>query len=164
MASTLTSGTIILPHDVGLEAEVLAACIISPIAARTPAAWLEAADFHVTRHQHIWRAILDCYAEHNTVDEVLLPAALRRAGTLDAVGLKAIVDLMSRSGTSSNVGRYAHLVRNFRVRRDMIRAAQDVEVEALTSDGDIMYLVEMAERFVKDAEAELQTQANDITT
>ena len=147
----MTGDGITLPHDADLEGEVLAACIIHPVEARVPASWLEPEDFYNAANRHIWAGIRACYDKHGTVDEVLLPAELKRAGVFEAIGYPKISALLSRSGSTSNVAEYARIIRDYRVRRDIFDAAAVIEAEALATDEEILRTVETVERRLRAA-------------
>ena len=69
------------PHDADTEREILCAAIVNPDRCSHLADTLTPEDFYNGRHRMIWEAVEKCYANHGTVDEALIVAYLRAAGT-----------------------------------------------------------------------------------
>lgn len=140
-----------MPHDADTEREILCATIVSPERCAHLAETLEPDDFYRGQHRMIWEAVAKCYRNHGTVDEALIVAYLRAAGTFEAVGFKGLGEVLNRAGLSGHVDAYAQIVRQYRGRRELIAVAENLTALALDTDNDPAGLPEIAEAAVRGA-------------
>lgn len=139
------------PHDADTEREILCAAIVNPDRCAHLADTLTPEDFYNGRHRMIWEAVAKCYANHGTVDEALIVAYLRAAGTLEAVGFKGLSEVLNRAGLTQHVDAYAQIVRQYRGRRALLSVADDLTALAIDTDNDPTELPEIAEKAVRGA-------------
>ena len=113
-----------LPHDIQAEMGVLGSMMLSPDAIHLAQEQLAALDFYKMIHQDIFAAICKVFAEHGTVDLILLRNEMIRAKKLDKVGGAGYLqELMEAVPTSANVEYYAEIVLEHSQRRKVILEA-----------------------------------------
>jgi len=83
-------------------------------------------DFSQPRHQAVYDAIITTYDRHASVDSVQLTALLRDRGLYDDVGgMDFLVDLCESVPTPINAPRFAKIVRDKAVLRDLVYVCGD---------------------------------------
>lgn len=108
--------------NIEAERSVLGACMISDAAAETAVSMLEPGDFFVPRHADIFAAITaQMRLGSGRVDPVTLAAV---SDSPDAA--KYLWELVNATPTTSNVGHYAELVAGWKLRRDLVFAAEAI--------------------------------------
>ena len=126
------------PHDPIAERALLGACLLDASGGRPEyrnaiVASINADDFYVESHRHIFRAYL---ANGEACDAVTLARWLRAADALDmAGGLAYLAELTTSVPTVRNWAHYAEIVREKARRRDVIAAALKAVAEARADDG-----------------------------
>lgn len=111
-----------LPQELDAERAVLAALMLG---AEMPP--LDACDFHQTSHGSIFRAITALRERGAPADMITVAAELRRRGDLEAVGGPPMLShLLEYAATTANTAHHARIVREAAVRRETLRAADDL--------------------------------------
>lgn len=124
------------PHSLEAEREVLAAVFINASAVATLAESLQADDFYAERHQHLFATMVELHQRDTAIDFVTMMQALRDRGLLDKVGgVRALSELLDRSGTVTNLEHYIAIVHRKSLLRKALLAAQRVQSRVL-QDGD----------------------------
>lgn len=130
----------LLPHSDDAERAVLGAMLISRASIDTAADRLMPEDFHRPAHSYIWSAIIDLWADDNTVDAVLVCERLNRAGLLEAVGgattVAALTTEAPATALNGRIEDHCQAIAELAKRRTVIRAATEA-VEAARHGGDI---------------------------
>jgi len=114
------------PHNPEAEIAVLGALLIDPEAFHDVADILErgAGEFYQQAHGHIWRSIAHLSEQRIPIDLLTVCQELERQGRLEEIGGAAyIMGLINRTPTSLHAAAYARIVRDQRVRREILRAA-----------------------------------------
>lgn len=105
--------------DDDVERALLGACLLSDIAIEAATPILTPADFNTTRHQQIYDAIIEQH-RHGRVDTVTLATALPN---LEPGYLH---QLQNAAPSITNAARYATTIADFKLRRDLIHAADQI--------------------------------------
>ena len=88
-------------------------------------------DFHLAKHEHIYRAIVDIYDQFHSGDLVQITDLLRDRGVLDQVGGAAyLVELANAVPTAVNAPHFARIVADKARLRRLIDAAGQILYEA----------------------------------
>ncbi len=92
---------------------------------------LTSTDFYHPAHQKIYDAILDLFARGDPIDLLTVTHTLRAKKQLVGTGgSDYLAELVGGVPTSAHVERYAEIVREKRVRRDLLRASSEITEEA----------------------------------
>jgi replicative DNA helicase len=89
--------------------------------------FLKESDFYREDHRLIWRAISMMLAERKPVDVITVAERLKSSGVDEQhAGLAYLGDLQMNTPTSANIVRYAEVVREKRLLRDLMVAAESI--------------------------------------
>ena len=137
------------PHSLDAEREVLAAAFADRAAMDTLTEGLRAEDFYFERHQIVFATMLELHERDIAIDPVTLQQALKDRGLYDKIGgIRALGDLLERSGTVANLEHYCAIVREKAVLRRMVEAARRIEVAGLQEVPNVEEFLDEAERGV----------------
>lgn len=149
-------------QDLDAERSVLGGLMLMPSALADVADLLRAEDFAHEPHRLVWESILALDAGRQPLDVVTLMDAMRSAGTLERVGGAALVSSLDAFvPATSNLVRYARIVRERSQRRALIVAADRVR-EAATDAPDVTEAAERAQAAVMEA-VESRAESRDRT-
>lgn len=110
--------------------------------------WLEESDFYRKDHQIIFSHVVMLVSERKPVDVVTVAESLASSGVDDAyIGLAYLGELASNTPGASNIRRYAEVVKEKRLLRDLLAASQKI-AEIANSAGS-----ESVAQRIDDAEA-----------
>ncbi|MAB91316.1 MAG: replicative DNA helicase [Planctomycetes bacterium] len=144
-------GAVAPPHSREAEMSVLGAIMLDADALGTAAPLVQPDDFYQDAHKMIFETIIGLDSQSITPDLVTLCDALERSEQLDRVGGKAyIVELLEILPSAANAEHYAKIVREKSVRRQLLRAADSIRSEALTSADTAPEVLDRAEQAVFD--------------
>lgn len=117
------------PHSLDAEREVLAAVLVDARTVDTLTEALRADDFYFERHQILFRVFVGLHEHETAIDAVTVMQALRDRGQYEKVGgMRVLGELLDRMGTVSNLRHYIAIVRDKASQRQVLAAAQAVEV------------------------------------
>ncbi len=135
------------PQDLEAEMSVLGALMLDNKAILKVADVLEPADFYLPAHRKIYETMTSLFGKGEPIDALTVTAALRRRKQLKAVGGEQYVsDLIENVPTSAHVERYAAIVHEERVRRDLITASAEISEQSLTEQSFDKLLDEVEQR------------------
>jgi len=113
--------------DVDTERALLGACLLSDFALDDSARIVQPPDFVAHRHQQIYAAMLT-QREHGRIDIITL------ADQLGEDALPYLHELQNATPAISNAGRYARTIANWKLRRDLLRASDQIATLAKLED------------------------------
>jgi len=112
---------------------------------------LKPEDFYRTAHRLIYQAIIDIYDRIQSVDLVILREELARKGLLEeAGGEEYIAELFSTVPSGANASRYASIVKEKSIRRNLIQAAAQIAREARENPAAPDELLDISEKRIFD--------------
>ncbi|MQY52114.1 replicative DNA helicase [Rhodocyclus tenuis] len=115
------------PHSIDAEQSVLGGLLLDNSAWDRIADLLSEGDFYRDEHRRIWRQISMLLENGKPVDAVTVAEALERAGQGEQTGgLAYLGDLAANTPSAANIRRYAEIVRERRVRRDVLAMGRQV--------------------------------------
>lgn len=153
------------PHSIQAEQSVLGSLL------RDNKAWdrifgrINAGDFYQYEHRQIFQAIEVLISAEKPADVLTVFDQLNKLGKSGEVqGLDFLDTLARASDSTANIVQYADIVRNRRVLRELITAANDICNSAYEAqDGDVTALLESAEaKILAVAGARAQSSGNAI--
>lgn len=106
--------------DIDAERAVIGACLISDRAIETATRTIGAGDFTLERHRQIWNGITAQYATGHRVDTVTL------GSELGPEAAQYLHELMVNTPSSSNAGKYAQIIADWSVKREMVHVASRI--------------------------------------
>lgn len=141
------SGHVELPQADEAEKSVLGAILVDNAHLDDVADLLAADDFYRTAHQRIFRAMVELADASQPIDLITLHDRQQADPTFEAAGGVAYLSqLMDGIPKLINVRHYARIVHERSVRRQLVKAANELVSEATSSEGDVEQLLGDAER------------------
>ncbi len=137
------------PHNVEAEQSVLGAILLSDRAmyALVIAEGLRPDHFYRERHGLIYGAMLDLYDQSEPVDVLTVTEQLKQSGRLDDVGGRETIDGLAGAVPSvANSRRYAQIVRENALMRDLLTTTYEIQSSVLYHEAPPQELVERAEQ------------------
>lgn len=112
------------PHSLEAEQSVLGGLLLDNNAFDTVSAIINEQDFYRDDHQRIYKCIHDMIVNGQPADTITVAEQLEYDGELDKVGfLPYIASLAQNTPSSANIRRYAEIVRERRVMRNLVEIA-----------------------------------------
>lgn len=134
------------PHSIESEQAVIGGLLLSP-AAFPRVDFLRPEQFYADKHRAIAGALWPMFEDGRSVDTLLLTERLRTTGDLERAGGAAYIgDLVLNVLSAANIGRYAEIVRDKAVLRDLQATAMEIYDRAAQPDADAQALQEEAEQ------------------
>jgi len=136
-----------LPWNPEAEQSALGAALQNEYAADEVAETLNADDFYDRHHAEIFAAILELSNSRIPVDLITVSEALKRRGTLEAIGgPRFLAELISAVPAPTNVRHYADIVREHSTRRKLILTSGNIIDKAFSGEDDALAVLDFAER------------------
>jgi len=137
------------PYSREAEMSVLGAILLDADALGTVASLLKPEDFYQDAHKIVFETIVGLDAQSISPDLVTLTEKLERGEQLDRIGGKAyLVELLEVLPSAANAEYYAKIVREKSVRRQLLRAADTIRSEALSSPDTAVEVLDRSESAV----------------
>lgn len=126
------------PQDIDAETSVLGSCMLDNYALAKIIDIVAPEDFYHPQHQAIFEAFLTLFDKSEPIDIVTVSAILKKEKKIKQVGgSEYLAELMSRVPTAAHVERYAEIVKEKSVRRNLIQASSEINETAFdTADFD----------------------------
>jgi len=141
------------PHSAEAEAAVLGSMLLDRDAISLVVQCLTAEDLYRPDHQQIFQAMVDLYDRNQPVDLVTLSEEMSRRGQLEELGAGAeaagpayLAVLGETVPSALNAEYYAQIVRDKALLRAMIRAANEILLEAHEDRDETPVLLDRCER------------------
>jgi replicative DNA helicase len=135
------------PHNLAAEESLLGAMLLSRAAVDIASESLHASDFYKPAHGHVYEAITSLSARGEPVDPVTVADELRRADLLDAIGgPTTLVALQGATPATSSAARYAKIVEEHALLRQLIGTAGEISEIGYSLPDDVTKAIDEAER------------------
>lgn len=135
------------PHSTDAEQSVLG-CLIGDNEAFDQIHTLKPTAFYRPTHQTIYRAIAAMLQEAKQVDLLTLAETLEADSHLEEIGgIAYLGELVQTAGSSSNIKRYAEIVQEKFMLRELIIAANQIHAEA-NAHGDVQAKLDRAQAII----------------
>ena len=119
--------TRIPPHSVESEQSILGSILLDKDAIITVAETITPNDFYKNAHKVIYESMLALNNKNEPIDMVTLTDELRKRGYLDDIGgVTYLTSLSTIVPMTSNVERYANIVKEKSMLRQLIKASNDI--------------------------------------
>lgn len=136
-----------LPYSLEAEQAVLGAILIDPVCISEVVGLIKTKYFYVPQHKEIFEAILEMFNESHEIDVVTILEKLKERGVYDEAGGKEYLFRLSEAvPTSKNVSRYAEIVSDKAVLRELINASDEIEEMCFEGAGESKDILDSAEQ------------------
>lgn len=137
------------PQDTEAERSVIGALMLDKNAITKIGDILDATDFYQPNHAKIFSAILDLFEKNEPIDVLSVGNRLKAKGQLEKIGgALYLAEILETVPSASHVAYYAKEVKQKRILRDMLSAANNITEKAFSPVDDI-------EDFVDDVEQKI---------
>ena len=115
------------PQNLEAEQAVIGSLLIDKNAIFKVADVLAARDFYSPGHEKIYEAIIELYEKHQPIDILTLTNYLKEKDLLKDVGGSGyLAELTNQVTTASHVSHYVDIVKEKKIKRDLIRASAEI--------------------------------------
>ncbi len=148
------------PYSFDIEAAVIGAALLDKEALALIKELLKPESFYFENHQIIYDAMLKVMADSGVPDLLSLTQYLRRTNKIrEAGGAKYLAELMGKVNSAANIEYHALIVSQLSIKREMIRASEELLKEAFDENNDIFNLLDETEQyFFKISEQSIKRQ------
>lgn len=138
------------PQDLESETSVLGALMIDKNAVIKVADLLKPTDFYHPAHQKIYETVLELFENNKPVDLLTVSSKLKEKKALKEIGGNDyLADLINSVPTSAHIAHYANVVKEKKVRRELIQASSEINEKAFEHEN--------FERLLDDVEQKIFT-------
>lgn len=146
------------PQDLEAERSVLGALMLDKNAVLKIVDLIDPLDFYHPNHQKIYESAVDLFEQGEPIDLLTVSSRLKEKKQLKAVGgADYLTELINSVPTSAHADHYANIVREKRVRRDLILASSEINEKALEHE-DFETLLDQVEQRIFDIAGRSKTQ------
>jgi len=119
------------PQDLEAESSVLGSLLLESDAIIKVADFLSAEDFYHPPHQIIYQTILDLFNKNKPVDLLSVKTELKEKKLLKNIGgVDYLTELINSVPTAAHLNYYANVVKEKRIRRELIKASSEITEKA----------------------------------
>lgn len=139
----------ITPNNLDAEKAVIGAMLLDKEAIGKVLEFLAPSHFYLATHQIIFKSIHDLYVHNQPADVVTVSDSLKLQGFLEDIGgYKYLFELAESVPTTANVEKYAKIVEDKFIRREIIRVSSELNDLSYSSPDDIATLLDTAEKSI----------------
>ncbi|MCR4589355.1 MAG: replicative DNA helicase [Lachnospiraceae bacterium] len=139
------------PHSNDAEMSVIGAMILSGDAILTASEMLTPESFHARQYGILFKAILEIYNSGKPVDSVTILEKLKEMQAPPEIrNANFIADLIGRVPSSASIRTYAAIVRDNSIKRNLIRANEEIADECYKGSLETTEILEQAEKKIFD--------------
>lgn len=139
------------PHSAEAEQSLIGGLLLDNSAWERVADVISSRDFYKGNHRVIYEHVELVLAADHPADVVTVSESLTAAGVLEQAGGSAYLAALAQNTPSAlNIRRYAELVREKAVQRNLIRICSEVVDKALNPGAEVDALIEEAEKRIFD--------------
>ena len=139
-----------VPHSLEAEQSVLGSILIDSRCVNDIIGILHASDFYQEKNRQIYEAVYTMFNYSQTIDPVTVLDKLREMGYYDEKCREYVMQLMDITPTAANAVRYAKIVREKAMLRDLAQAATDIAETVHEQKGTASEILETAEKKIYD--------------
>lgn len=124
-----------IPNAVDAEKSVLGAILLDSQTAPNIFDEISESDFYLSQHAIIFRAMKDLFDGRKSIDYTSLKSILEHKSQLETIGgLSYILELSEYTVSIDHIETYIEIVKDLSLKRDVIRVAQELATQGLTTD------------------------------
>lgn len=139
------------PHSLEAEKSVLGAVLMDKEVFFAVSEFVRDEDFYSDAHKEIFRSMTELYQKGEPIDIITVCNCLSRRGSLEAVGGRAYVVMLSTEvPTTANAAQYAKLVSEKAILRKLISVSGRITEEAFSERMEIPDVLDSAERSIME--------------
>jgi replicative DNA helicase len=134
------------PQAVDIEQIVLGAMMLEKNAISKAGDSLKPASFYDPKHQYIYAAIRELFANTSPIDLITVTSLLKKRGELEAAGGAAYISqLTNRVASSAHIEFHARVIAEKHIKRELIRMSSEVIRDSYDETKDVFDVLGSAE-------------------
>jgi len=134
------------PASIESEMALLGAVLVNPEAFLAISSFLQADDFFLLKHQHVWTAMQNLSNRKMPIDVLTAAEELDAAHHLEAIGgMGYLTQLLNSTPSSVHAEFYGQIVERASVRRRLMRAADEMKALARDEQIDLEMVISKSE-------------------
>lgn len=135
-----------IPSAVDAEKSVLGAILLDNQTAPNIFDEISEYDFFEKNHATIFQAMKDLYHDRKSIDSTSLKSLLEHKAQLDQVGgLTYVLELADYTVSTDHIETYIEIVKDMSLKRDVIKMAQELATQGLTTDINSAHYLDQVE-------------------
>lgn len=135
------------PKNIEAEKSLLGGLMMDKDAIYKIIDFFQVKDFYESDHQKIYRAMVEITNRSGSLDLLSVANRLEEKELLEETGGNSyLTELVNSVPTASHVEEYAKIVQKKRIRREMIKAGQEISLTAYKEDQDVDEVLDEAEQ------------------
>jgi len=139
------------PHSIEAEKALLGSIMIRGEAMHDVIDLVSGQSFYSNIHRMVWETLFDLHAKGSPIDVLSVSARLKEKEELDQIGgMTFLTELINCVPTSTNVNHYAEMIEKKHVMRELLRAAENINVLGYEEEADLHDILEKAEKALYD--------------
>jgi len=148
------------PQSIEAEKALLGSLMLDGEGITKVADLIKPGDFYKEAHGKIYQAMLDLFSKNEPIDLLTLTQKLEEKKELEEVGgASYLSELLSVVPTPAHLMQYAKIVREKKVLRNLLQAAEDISSLGYKEDEDIDLILDEAEKKIFSVSQESLTQS-----
>ncbi len=137
------------PHDSAAETSLLGALLLDKELLIDIAQFLRPEHFYQSHNRAIFEAMLALFEHNEPIDLVTVSDELKKSKKLETIGGSAYLsELLETVPTAAHVGKYAKIIHEQFVKRQLISSAAKITESALSDTDDIKEIIDLAEQTI----------------
>jgi replicative DNA helicase len=125
----------ITPQDLEAEVSVLGAIMLDKDAIVKVIDIIQPEDFYKQANREIYEVLTELFGKSQPIDILTVTSRLKEKGVMETVGGSSYLsDIISEVPSSAHIEKYATIVKEKRVRRDLIRASGEIHENVFKED------------------------------
>ncbi|MGI6013178.1 MAG: replicative DNA helicase [Oscillospiraceae bacterium] len=137
-----------VPHSAEAEQAVIGSMLIDPRCISDVLTVVKAGDFYIQQNREIFETIYAMFSYSQTIDPVTVLDQMRTRGVLHDNSSAYLMELMQITPTAANVMRYADIIKDRSLLRNLSTVADDISHMIAEGTGEAESVLEAAERRV----------------
>jgi replicative DNA helicase len=139
------------PHSIEAEKALLGSVMIRPEVMDDINDIVNDRSFYSNQNRAIWSVLFEFYGKSTPIDILSVSSRLKEKGELEnAGGMAYLTEVINAVPSSANATHYAELVENKHIMRDLLKAAESINILGYDEEADIHETLEKAEKALYD--------------
>jgi replicative DNA helicase len=147
------------PQNIEAERAVLGACLLDKLSLKKSIELLKPSDFYLPNHAVIFDSMISIDKKNYPIDLITIVEVLTHLELLDDVGgYGYIMDLADAVTTTKNIESHCQIVKEKALRRDLIKACNQIMQDAYSSSDTIENIFDKSQSMILDLSTKNNSQ------
>jgi len=135
------------PHSIEAEKALLGSVMIRPEVMHEIIDLVNERSFYSNQNRAIWSVLFEFHGKGTPIDLLSVSSRLKEIGVLeDTGGMAYLSEIINAVPSSANATHYADLVENKHIMRELLKAAEEINILGYDEEADLHDILEKAEK------------------